>query len=152
MIWSTRVMVADTEREAAALRERMIAGIPQEAVGVWLSHNTGFDMSTLPERFTLGELNRRLVAASGSPAGFVHTPSLKHGMDSEISSTEFFVHGLRAATGQGATFAGTAAQVPDRAEEVFEATGSRSGFTISLSRAPPRQVIHNIADSLAPEL
>jgi FMN-dependent oxidoreductase (nitrilotriacetate monooxygenase family) len=152
IIWSTRVIVADTEREAAALRERMIANIPEEAVGVWLSHNTGFDMSTLPERFTLGELNRRIVAANASPAGFVHTLSLTYGMDAEISRTEFLEHGLRAATGYSATFAGTASQVADRLEEVFEATGSRGGFMISLSQSAPRQAIYNIVDSLVPEL
>lgn len=152
IIWSTRVIVGETEREAVALRERMIAGIPQEAAGVWMSHNTGFDMSTLPERFTLGELNRRIVAANASPASFVSTLALTYGMDIEIARDEFFEHGLQAATGYSATFAGTAAQVADRLEEVFEATGSRGGFMISLSQAAPRHVPYAIIDRLVPEL
>ena len=152
IIWSTRVIVAETEREAAALRERMLSAIPDAAVGVWLSHNTGFDMSTLPERFTLGELNRRIVAANASPAGFVHTLMASLGEGAEISRGDFFAHGLQAATGYSSTFAGTAAQVADRLEETFEATGSRGGFMISHSQAAPREVLHNIVDHLVPEL
>jgi alkanesulfonate monooxygenase SsuD/methylene tetrahydromethanopterin reductase-like flavin-dependent oxidoreductase (luciferase family) len=53
VIWSTQVMVGETEAEAKRMRERLIDGVPREAVGAWLSHNTGFDMSTLPPRFTL---------------------------------------------------------------------------------------------------
>jgi len=109
-------------------------------------------MSTLPERFTLGELNQRIVAANASPASFVHTLSLTHGLETEISRDEFFQHGLRFATGYSATFAGTAVQVADRLQEVFEATGSRGGFMISLSQAAPRQVPYNIVDYLVPEL
>jgi FMN-dependent oxidoreductase (nitrilotriacetate monooxygenase family) len=152
IIWSTRVIVGETAAEAEALRERMIVGIPLAAAGVWMSHNTGFDMSTLPERFTLGELNQRIVAANASPASFVHTLSLTHGLETEISRDEFFQHGLRFATGYSATFAGTAVQVADRLQEVFEATGSRGGFMISLSQAAPRQVPYNIVDYLVPEL
>ena len=51
--------------DAKALKERLIAQVPREAVGVWLSHNTGFDMSTLPPKFSLRELNERIVAANG---------------------------------------------------------------------------------------
>ena len=152
IVFSTRAIVAETQGEAAALKERLIAGIPQEAVGVWLSHNSGYDMSTLPARFTLGELQARIVAANASPAGFVHTLAQTHGMDAEIGRDEFFHHGLRAATGYSATFAGTAVQVADRLEEVFEATGSRGGFMLSHSQAAPRQLLHNIVDQLVPEL
>jgi FMN-dependent oxidoreductase (nitrilotriacetate monooxygenase family) len=64
IIWATKLIVAQTRREAEAMRERIIADVPQEAVGVWLSHNTGFDMSTLPPRFSL-----RLPAWLRRPAG-----------------------------------------------------------------------------------
>lgn len=152
IVWSTRAVVAETEREATALKERMITGIPQEAVGVWLSHNTGFDMSTLPIRFTLGDLQTQIVAANASPAGFVHTLGQTLGMATEVTRDEFFEHGLRTATGYALTFAGTAVQVADRLEEVFEATGSRGGFMLSHSQAAPRQLLHNVVDMLVPEL
>jgi alkanesulfonate monooxygenase SsuD/methylene tetrahydromethanopterin reductase-like flavin-dependent oxidoreductase (luciferase family) len=48
--------------------------------------------------------------------------------------------------------AGTASQVADRFEEVFEATGSRGGFMLSVSQAAPRAVTMNVIDLLVPEL
>jgi hypothetical protein len=42
--------------------------------------------------------------------------------------------------------------VADRFEEVFEATGSRGGFMLSVSQAAPRAVIMNVIDLLVPEL
>lgn len=152
ILWSMRAIVADTEAEAQALRERMIEGVSREAVGVWLSHNTGFDMSTLPERFTLSELQARITAANASPVGFVALLAKQYGEDMEISLDEFFEHGLRHATGYAVTMAGTATQVADRMEEMFEATGSRGGFMISISQASPRAVPYNIVTQLVPEL
>jgi len=57
IVWATKVIVGETEDEAKAMRDRLIADVPMEPVGVWLSHNTGFDMSTLPPRFSVRELN-----------------------------------------------------------------------------------------------
>jgi len=45
IIWATKVIVGETAAEAVRQKERLIADVPNEAVGVWLSHNTGFDMS-----------------------------------------------------------------------------------------------------------
>jgi FMN-dependent oxidoreductase (nitrilotriacetate monooxygenase family) len=72
ILWSSRAMVGETAAQAQAMRESMIADVPLEAVGVWLSHNTGYDMSQLPSRFSLAELQQRIVAANASPVGFVH--------------------------------------------------------------------------------
>ena len=152
ILWSSRAIVADTAKEAQALKETLIAGVPKEAVGVWLSHNTGYDMSKLPERFTLAELQQRIVAANASPVGFVHILAKQYGETAQISRDEFFRHGLEAATGYAITFAGTAAQVADRLEESFDATGSRGGFMLSISQAAPRAVIQNVVDLLVPEL
>jgi FMN-dependent oxidoreductase (nitrilotriacetate monooxygenase family) len=152
IIWSTKVMVGKTEAEAKAMRERLIAAVPPEAVGVWLSHNTGFDMSTLPPKFSLRELNERIVAANASPVGFVGLLAKQYGEDGEISREEFFRHGLHAATGYGSTKTGTAAQIADMLEEEFEATGSRGGFMIGHSQGENPHVLHNVVDLLIPEL
>ena len=87
VIWSTQVMVGETEAEAKRMRERLIDGVPREAVGAWLSHNTGFDMSTLPPRFTLRELNERIVAAHASPVGFVAQLAQSWAMTARSRST-----------------------------------------------------------------
>jgi FMN-dependent oxidoreductase (nitrilotriacetate monooxygenase family) len=152
IIWSTQIMVGETEREAKAMKERLIERVPREAVGVWLSHNTGFDMSTLPPRFSLKELNERIVAANASPVGFVATLMQTHGEDGEITLEEFFDHGLKAATSYGTTVAGTAAQIADDLEERFEASGSRGGFMLRHSQAEQIGALHNVVDLLVPEL
>ena len=152
IIWSIRAIVGETEAEAIALRDNLIADVPLEAVGVWLSHNTGYDMSQLPERFSLRELQARIVAANASPVGFVGLLAQRYGEDAEISRETFFRCALEASTGYDATMAGTAAQVADRMEEIFEATGSRGGFMITLSQAAPRQLLQNLVDFLVPEL
>jgi hypothetical protein len=37
-------------------------------------------------------------------------------------------------------------------EEMFEATGSRGGFMLSISQAAPRDVLQNMVNLLVPEL
>ena len=152
VIWSTQVMVGETEAEAKRMRERLIDGVPREAVGAWLSHNTGFDMSTLPPRFTLRELNERIVAANASPVGFVAQLAQALGDDGEITLDEFMEHGLRTATSYSTTVAGTAAQIADDLEERFEGSGSRGGFMLRHSQAEQIDMLHNIVDLLVPEL
>src|SRR5690242_16941159 len=86
---ATKVIVGETEDEAKAMRDRLIADVPMEPVGVWLSHNTGFDMSTLPPRFSVRELNERIIAANASPVGFVGLLIEQYGQDGEITRDEF---------------------------------------------------------------
>lgn len=152
IIWATKVIVAGTEEEAKARRERLIASVPREAVGVWLSHNTGFDMSTLPAHFSLRELNERIVAANASPVGFVGILAKEYGEDGEIDRDDFFDYGLKAATGYSSTHAGTAEQIADRLEEEFEATGSRGGFMLGNSQGAQRDHLYAIVDLLVPEM
>ncbi len=152
IIWSTQIMVGETEAEAKRMKERLIERVPREAVGVWLSHNTGFDMSTLPPRFSLRELNERIVAANASPVGFVGTLLQKYGEDGEIDLDEFMHQGLMAATSYGTTVASTAAKIADELEERFEGSGSRGGFMLRHSQAEQIDALHNIVDLLVPEL
>ncbi|WP_428484256.1 NtaA/DmoA family FMN-dependent monooxygenase [Rhodopila sp.] len=152
ILWATKVVVAETEVEAIRGKQRLIADVPPEAVGVWLSHNTGFDMSTLPPRFSLRELNQRIIAANASPIGFVGILARQYGEATELSRDEFFEHGLHAATGYATTQAGTATQIADYFEEIFEATGSRGGFMLVHSQAGHRALLQNITGLLVPEL
>ena len=73
------------------------------------------------------------------------------GANTEITRKEFFEHGMRFATGYQRTVAGTAAQVADHMEEVFEATGSRGGFMLGHVVSMPADLAA-IADLLVPEL
>jgi FMN-dependent oxidoreductase (nitrilotriacetate monooxygenase family) len=152
IIWAIKLIVGETKAEAEALRERLIENVPPEAVCVWLSHNTGFDMSTLPARFTLGYLQQAIVAANASPVGVVGLLLREHGPDAEITREEFMAHGLRAATGYSATYAGTAAELADILEERFEASGSRGGFMIGHSQDANRDLLLRVNGLLIPEL
>lgn len=151
ILWQTPIVVGETEAEAIAQRERLLTAIPQEAVGAYLSYNNGYDFSTLPERFTLGEVQAEIVAAQASPIGFVHELSLALGSDTEISRDEFFAHGVKSATAYDKTIAGSPSQIADMLEEAFEATGSRGGFMLGHTVSVPADLIR-IVDLLVPEL
>jgi FMN-dependent oxidoreductase (nitrilotriacetate monooxygenase family) len=151
ILWQTPIVVAETERDAKAMRERLLTAIPPEAVGAYLSYNCGYDFSTLPERFTLGEVQAQVVAANASPVGFVAELGRALGETTEITRETFFDHGLRSATGYDKTIAGTAAQMADHLEEAFEATGSRGGFMLGHTVSMPVDLIA-ISDLLVPEL
>jgi long-chain alkane monooxygenase len=151
IVWQQPCVVAESEAEAAARRELLLSAIPAEAVGVYLSHNGGYDFSTLPQRFTLGELHREIIASQASPGGFMREMVTRLGADSEITRDEFFDYGRRFATSYTRTLAGTASQVADRLEEVFEATGSRGGFMLGHVVSMPHDLTA-IVDLLVPEL
>lgn len=152
IIWATKLIVAETKAEALRERERLIADVPQEAVAVWLSHNTGYDMAALPPRFSLKEVNDRILAANASPLGFVGLLIATLGDSTEMTREEFLGHGLRVATGYHATRAGTAAELADYLEEAFEVGGGRGGFMIGHSQADRSAHLLNIVDYLVPEL
>jgi alkanesulfonate monooxygenase SsuD/methylene tetrahydromethanopterin reductase-like flavin-dependent oxidoreductase (luciferase family) len=125
--------------------------IPREAIGPYLSHNSAYDFSTLPDRFSLTELNARIAAKNASPVGFVHKLARTLGADAEITREEFFEYGLRTATNYDRTYTGTAASLADMLEQEFETGGSRGGFMIVHPQAVPRDLL-NVVDLLVPEL
>jgi FMN-dependent oxidoreductase (nitrilotriacetate monooxygenase family) len=151
IMWQQPVVIAETAQEAIRRRDLLLTAIPLEGAGVYLSHNGGYDFSTLPEHFTLGELQADIVANQASPAGFVRDLAHQLGADVTLSRNEFFEHGMRIAMSYDTTLAGTAAQVADRLEEVFEATGGRGGFMLGHTVAEPLDLVR-IVDLLVPEL
>jgi len=151
VLWGVGLIVAETEHEAKARREQLLTMIPRAAVGPYLSHNAGYDFSTLPRRFSLTELNQRIIAKNASPVGFVYKLAQSMGEGAEIDRDDFFEHGLRTATNYDRTYAGTAASLADMLEEHFEAGGSRGGFMIVHPQAVPRDLL-NVVDLLVPEL
>jgi FMN-dependent oxidoreductase (nitrilotriacetate monooxygenase family) len=151
IVWQQPCVVAETEREAVARRELLLTVIPAEGVGVYLSHNSGYDFSKLPRRFTLGELHAEIIASQASPGGFMREMVTQFGADIEITREEFFDYGRRFATSYTRTVAGTASQVADYLEEVFEATGSRGGFMLGHVVSMPGDLTA-IVDLLVPEL
>jgi FMN-dependent oxidoreductase (nitrilotriacetate monooxygenase family) len=151
IVWQQPCVVAETEAEAVARRELLLSAIPPEGVGVYLSHNSGYDFSTLPQRFKIGDLHREIIASQASPGGFLRELAARFGAETEITREEFFDYGRLFATSYTRTIAGTAAQVADRLEEAFEATGSRGGFMLGHVVSMPGDLAA-IADLLVPEL
>ena len=151
ILWQTPIVVRETEAEATAQRDRLLTAIPDEAVGAYLSYNVAFDFSTLPQRFRLSDLHAEIVAANASPVGIMQDLMLLLGPDAELTRAEFFEHGRRHATGWETTIAGSPAQLADRLEESFEATGSRGGFMLGHIVSLPDDLVA-IVDLLVPEL
>jgi alkanesulfonate monooxygenase SsuD/methylene tetrahydromethanopterin reductase-like flavin-dependent oxidoreductase (luciferase family) len=151
IVWQQPCVVRETEQEAVAHRELLLSAIPPEGVGVYLSHNAGYDFSKLPERFKLGELHREIIASQASPGGFVRELVTRFGAETEMTRAEFFDYGRLFATSYTRTIAGTPAQVADILEEKFEATGSRGGFMLGHVVSMPGDLAA-IADLLVPEL
>ena len=151
ILWQTPIVVAETQAEADRRRDRLLTAIPPEAVGAYLSYNIGYDLSTLPARFTIAELHDAIVAKNASPQGFVHELGLKLGRDAEITREEFLEHGAQAATSYDKTIAGPPARLADQLEHAFEATGSRGGFMLGHTPAL-FQDLEAIVTLLVPEL
>ncbi len=151
ILWQTPIVVAATAAEARARRELLLTAIPPEAIGAYLSYNIGYDLSTLPARFTIGELHDAIVAGNASPAGFVGELGALLGRDTEMTREEFLERGAHSATGYDKTLFGSPSQLADQLEEKFEATGSRGGFMLGHSVALIADLT-GIADLLVPEL
>jgi long-chain alkane monooxygenase len=151
IVWQQPVVVAQTEAEAVARRELLLDAIPAEGVGVYLSHNGGYDFSTPPARFKIGDLHREVIASQASPGGYLRELAAEYGAETEITREEFFDYGRRFATSYTRTIAGTAAQVADILEEKFEATGSHGGFMLGHVESMPYD-LEAIARLLVPEL
>jgi FMN-dependent oxidoreductase (nitrilotriacetate monooxygenase family) len=151
ILFSTTLIVGETEQDAKEQKEKLLDMLPPEAVGAYLSHNIGYDFSKLPQRFSPAEVAREIAATQASPVSFVSKLAAELGDDAEMTRDEFFHHGLRVATGYDRAVAGTPAQLADFMEEEFEATGCRGGFMISHPYTSPRDMM-NIIDFLIPEL
>jgi FMN-dependent oxidoreductase (nitrilotriacetate monooxygenase family) len=151
ILWATQAIVGRTTAEALARRDAVLDFWTDEAVGAMLSHNAGYDFSTLPSSFRLGDLRDEIVAAQASPAGFVGALVAEFGEDHLLTRDEFFEHGFGAATGLDHTIVGDAATVADALEENFVQTGSRGGYMLSSPLSMPSGLA-DLSELLVPEL
>lgn len=149
--WATPLIVAETEADAKAERELLVDMVPPDAMAAHMSYNMGYDLSRLPESFSLSALNEEIAATGASPVGMMYGLALQLGRDAVISRKDFFEHCARAATSYEHTIAGTPAQIADILEERFAATGSRGGFMLGHPVAMPHDLTA-IVDLLVPEL
>jgi FMN-dependent oxidoreductase (nitrilotriacetate monooxygenase family) len=151
ILWDIQLVVGETEQEAKAHKASLMGLLPPEATGVFMSHNTGYDFSNLPPKFALRELADKIAAANASPVGIVHQLMVERGENYEMTAEEFFEESWQTATGYNHTHAGTAEQVADELEEMFEASGSRGGFMVAHPQVTPRDLV-DVVGLLVPEL
>lgn len=151
ILWATQVIVGRTAEEARTRRDAVLDFWSEEAVGAYLSHNSGYDFSTVPHSFVLGELAESIAARQASQGGFVGALLAELGADHRLSRAEFFEHGWRHATGLDHTLVGSAAELADQLQENFAATGARGGYMFSSPGATPSGLV-DIAELLVPEL
>lgn len=151
ILWATQTIVGRSAAEAHARRDEVMAFWTAEAVGTVLSHNAGYDFSTLPESFRLAELRDEIIAANASPAGFVGSLVAELGAEHTMTRSEFFERGWVAATGLDHTIIGDACAVADALEENFAATGSRGGYMLSTPVGMPSGFAE-LSELLVPEL
>jgi len=151
ILWATQLVIGRTEDEARARKQEMLAYWGHEAVGAYLSYNSGYDFSTVGESIILGELNETIVASGASPSGLVGMLVAELGADHSMTRAEFFERGWQHAVGYDSTMSGTASQLADQLEENFAATGSRGGYMIGNPLSMPSSYV-DIIELLVPEL
>jgi long-chain alkane monooxygenase len=150
IVWDVVLVVGDTEQDAKHRHAQLLNAVPLEAVGTLLSHHIGYDLSGLPARFAINEINEEIIKSNASPVGFLNLTA-EFDPNAELSREEFF-KGLQQHTADyNDAIVGTARQVADYLEEVFVTTGERGGFMIAHPPGVPRDLL-NIIDFLVPEL
>ena len=151
ILWATQVIVGRTAAEANARRDEILRFWNPEAVGTFLSHNAGYDFSTLPKSFRLGELRDEIIAAQASPAGLVGNLVTELGAEHTMTRAEFFEHGWQSATGLDHSIVADFSAVADALEENFAGSGGRGGYMLSSPLGMPAG-LGDISELLVPEL
>jgi long-chain alkane monooxygenase len=150
VFWDVVLIVEESEHEAQRRYERLLTAIPAEGIGAFLSHQIGYDLSQLPERFTIEEINAQITATNASPVGFLN---ITRALDpkKEMSRGEFYQHMTHHTASYDQVIYGTPGKIADYLEEIFVATGEKGGFMIAHPPATPRDLL-NVVDFLVPEL
>ncbi|HWK64033.1 MAG TPA: NtaA/DmoA family FMN-dependent monooxygenase [Rhizobiaceae bacterium] len=150
IVWDVVLIVGETEDDARRRHGQLLTAVPLEAVGAFMSHQIGYDLSKLPDCFTIEEINEQIVKSNASPVGFLNMTA---GIDpkAKISRKDFYEVIRHHTAGYDHAVVGSAAKVADYLEEVFVATGERGGFMIAHPPAVPRDLL-NVVDFLIPEL
>jgi len=151
VLWSKDVIVAETDEEAQHRRRQLLEIWTPEMIAVALSNGAGFDLSTLPQQFPLGEVAERIAKATGSKSGHFNRLIAERGEDCVMTKDELFEEGRARVSGYAGVMAATPTAIADALEEEFEATGSNGGFMLTSHGAMPR-ALADIVDLLVPEL
>jgi FMN-dependent oxidoreductase (nitrilotriacetate monooxygenase family) len=150
ILWGLPICLGESEEEAKAKFGRMARKLPLEALAADISYNNGFDFSTLPERFTLGQARDLIEAGEASQMGLVQRLILQEGEQVVMTLEDL----LERAKDQvlSRIRVGTAAQIADQMEEIHENGGKNGGFMLGGTGGPSPRTQMEIVDLLVPEL
>lgn len=144
------LLVEENSTEAKRRKEQPLSVIPEEAIGAFTSHQYGYDLSNLPDSFTIHEINQDIIDRNASPVGFMNMTSHLD-PDKTITRAEFYDELRQHSLSHKDMIAGSAQEVADYMEEVFVETGERGAFMIAHPPKSPRDLL-NVIDYLVPEL
>ena len=135
VLWPVYVFVADSMDAAKAQKDEIVNSLPMEAGGIYMSHKSGFDFSTLPPRFTIAEAVERIEAQQGSTAYLSSFIAL--GPDTELSRDDFCELGRQAMLGGRPSLVGTPEDIADQLEELHDEVGDGVGYMIEVKHRMP---------------
>jgi FMN-dependent oxidoreductase (nitrilotriacetate monooxygenase family) len=150
ILWDVVLLVEENSTEVKRRKEQLLSVIPEEAIGAFTSHQYGYDLSNLPDSFTIHEINQDIIDRNASPVGFMNMTSHLD-PDKTITRAEFYDELRQHSLSHKDMNAGSAQEVADYMEEVFVETGERGGFMIAHPPKSPRDLL-NVIDYLVPEL
>lgn len=150
IVWDIVLVVGETDEDAKRRHEQLLTAVPVEAVGAFMSHQCGYDLSKLPDSFTIEEINEQIVRANASPVGFLNMTN-HFDPKEKVTKKDFYELIRHHTAGYDHAIVGSAAKIADYLEETFVATGERGGFMIAHPPAVPRDLL-NVIDFLIPEL
>jgi FMN-dependent oxidoreductase (nitrilotriacetate monooxygenase family) len=140
VLWPVHPMMGESYSHAKELEAQLIESVPLEAGGVFMSHKSGFDFSTLPETFTVEEATTAIEAANGSTA-YLPKMAEKVGPGGVLTKQMFQQLGRETMIAGGPTLYGTAADIADQICDLHAETGPNVGFMISIINFMPRNVV-----------
>ena len=139
-LWYMAPQLAMSDDAAQTRVQEIIDSLPLEVGGIFLSHKSGFDFDSLPERFTLREAVERIEAAQGSTA-YLTWLIATLGLETEVSKEDLLAIGRSSQVGGQPRLVGGPETIADEMERLHEEAGPGVGFMVGFRSLMPRGVI-----------
>ena len=145
VLWSVRVLVAESEADAREKERRFIASIPREAGLIEMSHMYGIDFSAIPGGMRISEMSERVKSEN------VHWGSFQEILDTTDPDMTIEELGRKNAIGKTLAISGSPKSIADKLEELHHATGANGGFILAKGFEVPKY-LRDFIEFVVPEL
>ena len=139
ILWYVAPQLAASDAAAQTRVQEIIDSLPAEVGGIFLSHKSGFDFDSLPERFTLREAVERIEAQQGSTA-YLTWLIATLGLETEVSKDDLLAIGRSSQAGGQPRLVGGPETIADEMERLHEEAGPGVGFMVGMRNFMPRCV------------